>query len=95
MKAHLPPYNPMQALIKAIYELRPPVLQGVQIDVEKHGLEVVRLEVEVTPELIQAWGEHCKEIKRAVDGGQAPRVAGDRAWPNADNSSALKACVDQ
>lgn len=95
MKAHLPPYNPMQALIKAIYDVRPPVLQGMQIDVEKHGLEVVRLEVAMTPELIQAWGEHCKEIKLAVNGGQARRVVGDRTWPNADNASELKACVDQ
>lgn len=63
MKAHLPPRNSMQALIKAIFEVRPPVLQGMQIDAEKHGFEVVRLEVSLTPELIQAWGEHCKEIR--------------------------------
>lgn len=63
MKAHLPPHNPMQALIKAIFEVRPPVLKGIKIDDEPHGVEVVRLEVALTPELIQAWGEHCKEIK--------------------------------
>ena len=34
MKAHLPPHNPMQALIKAIFEVRPPVLKGIKIDAE-------------------------------------------------------------
>lgn len=61
MKAHQPPYNPMQALIKAIYEVRPPVLKGMKID-DEGGIEVVSLEVVLTPELVQAWGEHCKEI---------------------------------
>lgn len=70
MKAHQPPYNPMQALIKAIYEVRPPVLKGMKIDDER-GIEVVSLEVALTPELVQAWGEHCKEIGRP--GGPFPQ----------------------
>ncbi|MEJ5030043.1 hypothetical protein [Comamonas sp. MYb69] len=63
MKIHQPPRSPMQALIKAIYDVRPPVLKGMKIDDEGRGIEVVSLEVALTPELVQAWGEHCKEIK--------------------------------
>jgi len=55
----------MQALILAIFDVRPLVVQGMQIDVAKHGLEVVRLEVAMTPELIQARGEHGKKTKCA------------------------------
>ena len=86
--------NPMLALANAIYDVRPPVLKGMKIDDER-GIEVVSLEVALTPELVQVWGEHCKETKLAVDGGQAHRLTGDRVWPNADNASELKACVDQ
>ena len=63
MKAHLPPRNPMQALIKAIFEVRPPVLRDMQINTTMPGLETVSLEVALTPELIRAWSEHCKELK--------------------------------
>lgn len=62
MRAGIAPVNPMQALIKAIYEVRPPVLKGMKIDSESRGIEVVHLEVALTPELVRAWGEHCKDI---------------------------------
>lgn len=63
MKAGQTPRNPMQALIKAIYEVRPSVLKGMDIDANPQGFEVVRLELALTPELVEAWGEHCKDIK--------------------------------
>lgn len=62
MKANQVPRDPMQALVKAIFDVRPPVLRGVKIDADLNALEIVRLEVVLTPELVQAWGEHCKEI---------------------------------
>ncbi|MFG5778023.1 hypothetical protein ACFIQF_13195 [Comamonas sp. J-3] len=63
MKADQTPRNPMQALIKAIFEVRPPVLQDIKINTDPSELESVSLQVAMTPELIQAWAEHCKEIK--------------------------------
>ncbi len=63
MKAHQTPANPMQALIKAIFDVRPPVLRDVKINTDPDNLETVSLQVAMTPELIQAWAKHCKEIK--------------------------------
>ena len=53
------PNTNMQALIEAVHRVRPPVLQGVQIDTNPNQLEVVRVEFALTPELIRAWGEQC------------------------------------
>ncbi len=63
MKAHQTPANPMQALITAIFDVRPPVLRDVKINTDPDNLETVSLQVAMTPELIQAWAKHCKEIK--------------------------------
>ena len=62
MKADQAPQNPMQALIKAIFDVRPPVLRDISINTDPGSLETVNLKVAMTPELIQAWGEHCKGI---------------------------------
>lgn len=51
--------NPMLALANAIYDVRPPVLEGMKIDVDKNGLKVVHMQVALTPELVKAWGDRC------------------------------------
>lgn len=59
MKPHQLPMTSMQALIQAVYQVRPPVLRTIQIDTNTDKPEVVRMEFALTPELIKAWGEQC------------------------------------
>ncbi|MGF6214401.1 hypothetical protein [Comamonas sp. 4034] len=51
-----------QALVQAIFDVRPAVLR---IDGPKSGLSSLTLTVEMSPDLIQAWAEKCKEIRPA------------------------------
>lgn len=53
------PFTNMQALIEAVHQVRPPVLQNMTIDTGPDKLGVVRMEFALTPELIKAWGEQC------------------------------------
>lgn len=56
------PCNNLQALIQAVFAVRPPVLRTIQIDTDPDKPEVVRMEFALTPELIKAWGEQCAEM---------------------------------
>ncbi|MCD2163514.1 hypothetical protein [Comamonas koreensis] len=69
--------NPMIALATAIYNVRPPVLKGMKIDNESLGIEVVRLEVELTPELVKAWGDACSPSADSKGQMSSPSV-GDK-----------------
>ena len=52
MKPGQLPMTNMQALIQAVYQVRPPILRTIQIDTDPDRLEVVRMEFVMTPELI-------------------------------------------
>ena len=56
------PMTSMQALIQAVYQVRPPILRTIQIDTDPDRLEVVRMEFVMTPELVKAWGDQCAEM---------------------------------
>lgn len=71
--------NPMLALANAIYDVRPPVLKGMKIDVDKNGLDVVRLEVAMTSELIKAWGEACTSCADSKERMDRPSVGDEWA----------------
>ena len=60
----LAPRTSMQALIEALYQVRPPAL-GTRIESPPGQVEVVRVEFVLTPELVKAWGELCAAMNEA------------------------------
>lgn len=59
-------YTPMQALVKALHKVQPPVLHGgVTISQESDSVETVIVTFHMTPELVKAWGEECADLSRA------------------------------
>ena len=55
--------TPVQALIKVVHKVQPCVLaDGVAIQTDAHGLDVVAITFHMSPELIKAWGEECAAL---------------------------------
>ena len=56
-------YTPMQALVKALHNVQPPVLMGgVTITQEPDMVEAVIVTFHMSPELVKEWGEECAKL---------------------------------
>ena len=56
-------YTPMQALVKALHKVQPPVLHGgVTISKESDSVETVVVTFHMSPELVKEWGEECAKL---------------------------------
>lgn len=56
-------YTPMQALVKALHKVQPPVLMGgVTITQEPDMVETVIVTFHMSPELVKEWGEECAKL---------------------------------
>ena len=56
-------YTPMQALVKALHKVQPPVLHGgVTISHESDSVETVVVTFHMSPELVKEWGEECAKL---------------------------------
>lgn len=72
MRTSRTPKTPLQALIRCIHVVQPPVFaEGVKIyaDPNKRG-DSVTVTYAMTPELVKAWGEACEKLN-------SPRVVED------------------
>ncbi len=56
-------YTPMQALVKALHKVQPPVPHGgVTISQASDSVETVVVTFHMSPELVKEWGEECSKL---------------------------------